>query len=105
MLTLTNENVHQEVALSTKPVVIDVFATWCGPCMHMKPIFTELEKEMGNTYKFLTLNVDESRELAITYSVTSVPSFIFIKDNVIKGKTTGSMSKEDLIGHIHEYLG
>jgi Thioredoxin domain-containing protein len=104
MLTLTKETVHQEVELSTKPVVIDVFATWCGPCMRMKPIFEQLEKEYGDTYKFLSLNIDEERELAVTYSITSVPSFIFIKDGVIKGKITGSMPKDDLLERIKEYL-
>jgi len=105
IVSLTKNNVQQEVEQSTKPVVIDVYASWCGPCMHMKPVFEEIAKELSNTYSFAELNVDESRELAIAYNVTSVPTFIFIKNNEIKGKVTGTMSKEDFVEKIQELLG
>ncbi len=104
VVNITKDNVKKEIQESSKPVVIDVFATWCGPCKHMKPIFEELQKELGDKYNFVQLNVDESRELAITYGVTSVPTFIFIKNNEIKGKVTGYMSKEDLRTKVESYL-
>lgn len=99
---ITKENFEQEIVQSKLPVIIDVFATWCGPCQQMMPIFHELEQEIGARYKFAKINVDEARELSIQYGVTSVPTFIFIKDNQVKAKETGYMSKEELIEKIED---
>ena len=104
-INITKDNFDQEITKSSMPIVLDVFATWCGPCQQMIPVFDELERELKDKYKFAKLNVDESRELSIQYGVTSVPTFIFIKNGQIKGKETGYMSKEDLKGKISELLG
>ena len=104
VINLTKDNFEQEVENSTKPVVIDVSATWCGPCQQMKPIFEQTAQDLSDTYKFAELNVDESRELAIKYGVTSVPTFIFIKDGEIKGKERGYMPQDELKAKIQEYL-
>lgn len=103
--SITKENYETEVTKSEKPVIIDVFAPWCGPCQQMIPIFEELEKEHGEKYKFVKLNVDESRELAIQFGVTSIPTFVFIKDGQVQGKETGYIAKEDLLQKIKELLG
>jgi len=96
-ISITPENYDAEIKQSKKPVVIDVYATWCGPCQQMTPIIEELEKEFGENYKFAKLNVDEARDISIKeYGVTSVPTFVFIKDGTVKGKETGYMSKEVL---------
>lgn len=106
MLTqVTNENHQKEVAESTLPVVIDVFATWCGPCIQMMPIVQELAQELASEYKFVKINVDESRDLAIQYGVTSIPTFVFMKNNKVMGKETGYRTKDDLKAKIKQYLG
>lgn len=92
---ITQDNLASEVEKASKPVVIDVYASWCGPCQQMAPIFEELEKEMPN-YKFAKLNVDEARDISIKYGVISVPTFLFIKDGQVKGKETGYMAKDVL---------
>ncbi len=92
-LSVTEENFDAEVLQSDKPVIIEVFASWCGPCQQMMPIIEELEKEHSN-FKFVKLNVDEARELSIKYGVISVPTFLFVKGGKIVGKETGYMSKE-----------
>ena len=105
IITITKENVKKEIQESKKPIIIDVFATWCGPCKLMKPIFEQLAEEYKEHYVFAELNVDESRELAIAYGVTSVPTFVFIKNNQVIGKVTGYMSKDELLSKITQTLG
>lgn len=105
IVSINKHNFKQEIEESLKPVVIDVYATWCGPCQHMMPIFEELEQELNDKYLFAKLNVDEARELAVAYNISSVPTFIFIKDNQIVSKEHGYMSKEDLKSKIEELFG
>jgi len=102
--TITDENHKKEIEQSSIPVVLDIYATWCGPCQHMSPIFEELAKEFESKYKFAKINVDESRELSIQYGVSSVPTFIFIKSNQVKGKEVGYISKENLKAKIETLL-
>lgn len=104
-ISITKENFEQDIQQASKPVVLDVYATWCGPCLQMAPIFEELEKEMGNDYIFAKLNVDEAREISIGYGVSSIPTFLFIKDGNVIGKEIGYMSKANLQTKITEYLG
>jgi len=96
---------HDLIVSATKPVIVDVFAPWCGPCMQVKPIFAQLAAELEQSYIFAQLNVDEERELAIQYSITSIPTFLFIKNNKVVGKETGYMGKETLKEKISAYLG
>ena len=102
---ITSENFEKEVMESDIPVVIDVFATWCGPCQQVAPLFDELAKELAAKYKLMKVNIDEERDLAIKYNVSSIPTFIFIKGGEVVGKETGYMSKEDLKAKIEELLG
>ena len=105
IVSITEANVKKEIEESTLPVIIDVYAAWCGPCQQMAPIFDELAKEMEDTHKFAKINVDEARELSIKMGVTKVPTFIFIKGNEIRGKIEGYTSKDDLKAKIKELLG
>ena len=102
---ITESNFEEEIKNSSKPVVLDVYAIWCGPCKQMGPIFEELDKEYGSVYSFAKLNVDEAREISIKLNVTSVPTFIFMKNNEVKGRVVGALSKEDLYEKIVDYLG
>jgi len=102
-LIVNTQNFDQEVIKSTQPVVVDVFATWCGPCKMMLPLFEELSQEMHN-YKFVKLNIDEERDLAIQYNISSIPTFLFFKDGKLVAKETGYINKDALKAKIESYL-
>jgi len=104
-VSITKENFVHEIENESMPIVMDVFASWCGPCKLMEPHFAALEKKLKDTYKFVKLNVDEGRDISIKYGITSVPTFLFIHNNHVKGKVTGYMSEADLKAKIEEFLG
>ena len=93
---LTNDNFATEIEAATVPVVIDVYAVWCGPCQQMAPLFDELAQELQGQVKFAKLNVDHVRDLAIKWGVSSVPTFIFYQAGQIVGRATGYMNKREL---------
>lgn len=104
-VSITKHNFKQEIEEASKPVIIEAYATWCGPCQHMMPIFEELEHELGDKYTFVKLNVDEAPEVASLYKILSVPTFIFIKNNAVVGREVGYMGKEELRSKIDEIIG
>ncbi|HEV2916781.1 MAG TPA: thioredoxin [Candidatus Babeliales bacterium] len=104
-IIITQDNFNQEILQSAKPLILDVYASWCGPCQQMEPIINELEQEYKDLYTFAKLNVDEARDISIHYGVSSVPTFIFMKDGQVKGKETGYMGKERFREKIELYLG
>lgn len=85
-------------------VVVDFFATWCGPCKMFSPVFNSLDEEMGDEIDFFKVDIDESMELAQRYSVTTVPTAIVFKDGEEKDRLVGFIPKEKLKEKIEEYL-
>lgn len=104
-ITVTAQNFEQEVKQSTLPVVVDVYATWCGPCKMMAPLFEELSKELADKYKFAKINIDDERDIAIQYNVSSIPTFLFLKDGNLVAKETGYLGKDALKAKLESHLG
>ena len=99
-IKLTKSNFQKEVTNSDKPVLIDFYADWCGPCKMAARFVDELAEEYADKVKVCKVNVDEEMEIAQSYKVSSIPTFVMIKDsNVISRKTgfSGKKGLEDMI--------
>lgn len=95
MLQITTENFDMEVLKSKKPVIIDFWAVWCGPCKMVAPTFEALSAELPEI-KFGKVNVDEQPELAQKFKVMTIPTFLLFKDGQLVDQTVGALSKEAL---------
>lgn len=95
-ITLTNTNFEKEVINSEKTVLIDFWASWCGPCRMVSPIIDEIAKE-NSDIKVGKVNVDEEGELAIDYGVMSIPTIIIMKDGKIINQSVGAKSKDQIL--------
>lgn len=101
---ITKKNYELEILNAVHPVIIDVYAPWCGPCQFMKPIFEQLEKEFSSQIIFATLNVEEDRELSIELGISSIPAFLFFNNGILVAKEVGSMSYEDFTLKIKKHF-
>ena len=102
MINLTSENFKREVEEHRGLVVIDIWASWCGPCMMLAPVIDELEAEYTDV-KFCKINVDEERELALSFKVESIPTVAFVKDNTFIDVSVGFVPKAKLAAMIEEH--
>ncbi len=96
VIKLTKDNFDQEVMQSGKPVLIDFYADWCGPCKMMSPVVEELSDEMPDV-KVCKINIDEEMDLAQRFGVMSIPTFISFNDGEIRGKQIGAVPKSALV--------
>lgn len=96
VIHLTSENFEQEVLQSDCPVLIDFFATWCGPCKMIGPIIEELAAEVTDK-KICKVDVDHESELAARFGVSSIPTLVLIKNGEIAGKIIGARSKKGIL--------
>ena len=99
----TNTNFNELIA-DSKLVIVDFWATWCGPCRMLSPILDEVEEEMAEQISVVKVNVDDADEIAAQYRIMSIPTLLFIKNGQIVDKTVGAMPKPALVEKINANL-
>ena len=101
---LTKTNFEQEVMKSDVPVVVDFWASWCGPCRMVSPIIDSLAEEYGDRIKVCKVNVDAESALASEFAVVSIPTVLIIKDGKIAERSVGAKSFDDFCDMIDAHL-
>lgn len=101
VIAITKENFAQEVLQANKPVLLDFWAGWCGPCKMVSPILDEIAAENADSIKVGKINVDEQPELAAQFAVMSIPTLLVFENGKLKTSAVGAMPK----GSILQLLG
>ncbi|MBE5954923.1 MAG: thioredoxin [Lachnospiraceae bacterium] len=96
VLHVTKDNFQQEVLESSKPVLLDFWATWCMPCRMLSPILDEIAEETDE-FKICKINVDEEGDLALQYKVMSIPTLVVMKNGVEVERSLGVIPKDDVL--------
>ena len=100
-MRLTTENYNETVKNTKGLLIVDFWASWCGPCRMMAPIIDELDAEMPDV-TFAKVNIDEEVQPALENNITSIPTLLFIKDGKVVNKSVGVVSKDQLASMIDE---
>lgn len=101
---LNLDNFDKEIASTNQLVLVDFYATWCGPCKMLSPIITEIANEYSDKVKVCKVNVDENQDLALKYNILSIPTLLFFKNGRIVKTSIGFSSKEELSSIINTLL-
>lgn len=99
-ITLNESNFDREVTQSDKPVIVDFWAEWCGPCKMIAPLLDEVAREKAGAVKVAKVNVDENQSLSFKYNIRAIPALLFFKNGQLRDQITGMTSKKDLLSRI-----
>ncbi len=95
-MKVTKDTFDAEVLKSEKPVIVDFYADWCGPCKMMAPLLDRLAEELADQLKVVKINIDEQEELAVRYRIMSIPTMIIFKNGGPKETMVGALPYEEL---------
>ena len=99
-ISVDESTFDREVTRSDKPVIVDFWAEWCGPCKLIAPLLDEIAREKAETIKVAKVNVDENQNLSFKYNIRAIPALLFFKNGQLRDQVTGMTSKKDLLGRI-----
>lgn len=101
---INDSNFESEVVNSSIPVVVDFWATWCGPCRKLGPVIDEIAESFEGKVKFVKVNTEENLETARKYSISGLPSLLVFKDGEAVERMTGLMPKSTIISNIEKHI-
>jgi thioredoxin 1 len=101
---VTDQNFESEVLKSDKPVVVDFWAEWCGPCKAMSPIVDQVAQEMGGAVKVVKINIDENPNVPTRYGIRGIPTFMVFKDGQLVDTRVGGMPKTQLTSWVQSVV-
>jgi thioredoxin 1 len=104
-IEITDENFQQEVLDSDKPVLVDFWAVWCGPCKAIAPVVEEIASEYGSHLKVGKLDVGNNPEVPMRYSVRNIPTLLVFKGGVVVEQIVGTLPKGNLLKVLSPHLG
>ena len=100
VIKLDESNFDRELTQDDKPVIVDFWAEWCGPCKMIAPLLDEIAREKAGAVKVAKVNVDESQSLSFKYNIRAIPALLFFKNGQLRDQVTGVTSKKDLLNRL-----
>ena len=104
MAQVINDSNFSEILASGKPVLVDFWAVWCGPCRMLSPLLDEVEEEMADKIEVVKVNVDDADEVAMRFRIMSIPTLLFFKNGQMVDRSVGAMPKSALVDKINANL-
>jgi len=100
VFNVTDANFESEVLKSDKPVLVDFWAPWCGPCVQLSPVIDEIANSKVGAAKVVKLNVDENQQIAARYRINSIPALLFFKNGEVQGQLVGRQPKTEIVAKL-----
>jgi len=100
IITLNESNFDRELTQDDKPMIVDFWAEWCGPCKMIVPLLDEIAREKAGAVKVAKVNVDDNQSLSFKYNIRAIPALLFFKNGQLRDQIVGVTSKKDLLSRL-----